>query len=116
MDLSDGLADAVTQLSEASGTGARLDATALPLPDVARQWFSAHGLDPIRAAAGGDDYELLFTVSPQAGTPPHGRTPVAGPRHHTDRRVDPPVTSSWHGRAVEPLPEGFTHFEATCRW
>ena len=31
MDLSDGLADAVRQLAEASGTGARIEAAALPL-------------------------------------------------------------------------------------
>lgn len=113
MDLSDGLADAVTQLAEASGTGARLDAAALPVPDAARQWFSAHGLDPIRAAlAGGDDYELLFAVSPlrrgRLRTVVHQSrglsiTPIGELTPSSD------IVLAREG-GVEPLPEGFTHF------
>jgi thiamine-monophosphate kinase len=63
MDLSDGLADAVAQISCASGTGAAIDAALLPLHPGARAWFAASGLDPVDASvAGGDDYELLFAV------------------------------------------------------
>ncbi len=63
MDLSDGLADAVRQVAEASGTGACLDAAMLPVHPDARRWFEAGGLDPIAAAlSGGEDYELLFAV------------------------------------------------------
>ncbi len=70
MDLSDGLADAVTAIATAGGTGAIVDANAIPVPDAARLWFAAQGLDPVEASlAGGDDYELLFAVSPRR----HGR-------------------------------------------
>lgn len=62
MDLSDGLGDAVRQLSAASGTGALLDAAALPIAPGASAWFTAHGADPLAASAASDDYELLFTV------------------------------------------------------
>jgi thiamine-monophosphate kinase len=63
MDLSDGLADAVRQLAGASGLGATVDGDALPIPTAAREWFGRTGSDPVRAAAaGGDDYELLFSV------------------------------------------------------
>jgi thiamine-monophosphate kinase len=63
MDLSDGLADAVRQVAEASGTGAAVDASALPLDADARAWFEGQGVDPITAAvSGGDDFELLFAV------------------------------------------------------
>jgi thiamine-monophosphate kinase len=63
MDLSDGLADAVRQLAQASGTGACIDAALLPVHPGARRWFEAGGLDPIAAAlSGGEDYELLFAV------------------------------------------------------
>lgn len=63
MDLSDGLADAVTQLAAAGGTGAKIDASLLPLHPGARTWFSAAGRDPrSEALGGGDDYELLFAV------------------------------------------------------
>jgi thiamine-monophosphate kinase len=64
MDLSDGLADAVRQVAEASGTGARIDVEALPIHRAAAAWFTATGDDPVyRSIVGGDDYELLFAVA-----------------------------------------------------
>jgi thiamine-monophosphate kinase len=63
MDVSDGLADAVTQVADASGVGMTLDAAALPIDPGAREWFAAQGLDPVwEAMSDSDDYELLFTV------------------------------------------------------
>jgi thiamine-monophosphate kinase len=63
MDLSDGLADAVRQIAEASGTGALVDGTSLPIDAAANAWFTKQGVDPVQSAlGGGDDYELLFTV------------------------------------------------------
>jgi thiamine-monophosphate kinase len=66
MDLSDGLADGLRQIAEASGIGMTIDAEALPIDPQARAFFSARGQDPIVAAlTGGDDYELLFAVRPR---------------------------------------------------
>lgn len=63
IDLSDGLADGVRQIADASGVGITLDAAALPIDDAARAWFESRGVDVVSAAVGGgDDYELLFTV------------------------------------------------------
>jgi thiamine-monophosphate kinase len=56
VDLSDGLADGVRQLGEASGLGAIIDADALPIEE---------GATLLDALAGGEDYELLFAVSPR---------------------------------------------------
>lgn len=53
MDISDGLADAVAQIAEASGTGARLDSSKIPVDPTAT-------LE--QALTGGEDYELLFAV------------------------------------------------------
>ena len=65
MDLSDGLADAVRQVAEATRVGITLDAGALPIGDEVRRWHDAQGTAVIDAAVGGgDDYELLFTVRP----------------------------------------------------
>ena len=65
IDLSDGLADAVRQVAEASRVGITLDASALPIGDEVRRWHDARGAGAIDAAVGGgDDYELLFTVRP----------------------------------------------------
>jgi thiamine-monophosphate kinase len=69
MDLSDGLADGVRQIAEASGVGIVLDAVAIPIAPEVREWHGREGLDPLEAAlCGGDDLELLFTSRPsQAG-------------------------------------------------
>jgi len=63
IDLSDGLADGIRQLAHASGVGAIVDASAIPIDRDARAWFDQHGQSPIDAALrGGEDYELLFAV------------------------------------------------------
>ena len=56
IDLSDGLADGVRQIGEASGLGAIIDADAVPIEEGA----TLHD-----ALGGGEDYELLFAVSPR---------------------------------------------------
>ncbi len=113
MDLSDGLADAVTQVAEASGTGARIDAAALPIHEGARAWFSSRATDAVTASiAGGDDYELLFAVPKRAGG--RLRTAISQGRGLAVTRIGE-LTA---GRAVvlrrdgrdEPLPRGFVHF------
>jgi thiamine-monophosphate kinase len=64
IDLSDGLADGVARLPEASGVGYELQAQALPIHPETVAAAVGLGHDPVREAlAGGDDYELLFTVS-----------------------------------------------------
>ncbi len=63
IDLSDGLADGLHQLSRACGLGAVVDAAAIPVHPGARRWFRREGGDPLEAALrGGDDYELLIAV------------------------------------------------------
>ena len=113
MDLSDGLADAVRQIAEASGTGARIQTEALPISEPARQWFARAGEDPIAAAtAGGDDYELLFAVPRKW----RGRlaTVVQQSRGVSIARIG--VLTRERDLALmrngspEPLPAGFVHF------
>src|SRR6266487_2634631 len=66
VDLSDGLADGIQRLAEASGVGVMLDASALPIEPAARAFFEAHGLDPVEeSVSAGDDYELLVAVRPR---------------------------------------------------
>lgn len=113
MDLSDGLADAVAQVAEASGTGARIDAATLPIHEGARCWFQSRREDPISAAvAGGDDYELLFAASPRMrgrlrGVIREARgVPVTCIGALT---AEPGIALVRNGRP-EPLPRGFVHF------
>jgi thiamine-monophosphate kinase len=65
IDLSDGLADGLRQISAASGVGIIIDEAAIPLAAGVAEFHRSLGTDAVCAAlAGGDDYELLFTVRP----------------------------------------------------
>ena len=112
VDLSDGLADAVRQLTAASGVGARIDAASLPIEPGARAWFHACGQDPVLAAIGAsDDYEMLFAVPPGA----KGRLRAARAASATPFTCIGTLTT--HTGCVltrdgvdEPMPMGFEHF------
>jgi thiamine-monophosphate kinase len=71
MDLSDGLSTDLPRLCQASGVGARLDASRIPVVRVPNQSNARTMLD--LALNAGDDYELLFTVRPAKA----GRVPRA---------------------------------------
>jgi thiamine-monophosphate kinase len=113
MDLSDGLADAVRQIAESSGTGARLDSALLPVHPGAAGWFVGLGQDPVEASlSGGDDYELLFAVPRKS----RGRLRLVGQqaRGLLLTRIGE-LTSAAELIVVrdgrpEPLPAGFVHF------
>jgi thiamine-monophosphate kinase len=112
VDLSDGLADAVRRLAEASGVGAAIDATAVPVEPDASKWFSDRGNEPLAAAmSGGDDYELLFAVRPRlrgrvAAVLRHGHAPITRIGVCTDDRA----VVVQRGSAREPITGGYTHF------
>lgn len=113
VDLSDGLADAVRQIAEASGTGARIDATALPVHPGAAAWFTARGHDAIEASlAGGDDYELLFAVPRRwAGRLRHVAQQSRGvPITRVGELTADPGVCLQRGDRSEPMPLGFAHF------
>jgi thiamine-monophosphate kinase len=65
MDISDGLSSDLRRLCAASGVGARIEADSLPVVRLdKRRHAQGAGLDVLKLALnGGDDYELLFTVS-----------------------------------------------------
>ena len=113
MDLSDGLADGVRQIAQASSVGMTLDGSSIPIGQESREWLSRKGRDPIEVALrGGDDFELVFTVRPrQAGR-------LRAVRRHLG---DLPITRIGvvtraprlvvkEGRGERELPEGYEHF------
>jgi thiamine-monophosphate kinase len=65
MDVSDGLADCVRQVAEASEVGITLDGSVIPISAEVRDTQHRRVRDPLEPAlSGGDDYELFFTVRP----------------------------------------------------
>jgi thiamine-monophosphate kinase len=113
MDLSDGLADGVRQIAQASSVGITLDAGAIPITAESRDYLSRTGRDPLDLALrGGDDFELLFTCRPrQAGR-------LRGVRRQLG---DLPITRIGvvtraprllvkDERGERELPEGYEHF------
>lgn len=113
MDLSDGLADGVRQIAEASGVGIELDGGSLPISDAAHAWHKSRGADAVDTALrAGDDYELLFTVRPAH----RGRL-----RHVRQRLGELAVTRIGvvtrscelvvqEGGTTRQIPSGFEHF------
>ena len=114
IDLSDGLADAVSQIAEGSGVGITIDEAALPVTDEVREWHRRAGGDVLNTVlAGGDDYELVLTCRPrdrrrldavrrQVGNLPITRIGVVT----TGRDV---LIRDERG-ATREMPRGFEHF------
>jgi thiamine-monophosphate kinase len=117
IDLSDGLADGVHRIADASGVGIAVDADALPIDASARGVFERRGDATVdEALAGGDDYELLFTVKRR-----RLRSVLAAARHSGVPLTRIGVCTD--GRAVvlrragieRPLPlAGYDHFGSTA--
>jgi thiamine-monophosphate kinase len=111
MDLSDGLADAVRQVAETSGTGAAVDAAAIPIhPGVAAVFGREAALDA--ALSGGEDYELLFAVPRRAGRRFAAAARLARLAVARIGVLTPPDAGLvLHTDAGDrPIPEGFEHF------
>jgi thiamine-monophosphate kinase len=111
MDLSDGLVGDLPKLAHASGLAAHVHVEKLPLSAAIR---SAVNLQQSRdwALAGGDDYELLFAISPEA-FPALERsadqlnltlTPIG------ELRAGAGVTWSLDGKDFAPSVSGYDHF------
>ncbi len=113
MDLSDGLADALTQVAEASGCGVEILGDALPLHPGVLDWAAATGADARGLAlSGGEDYELLFAVPKRrtrlflAAIRQAGETTVTDIGVCTKERMTCVVA----GDVRADLPAGFSHF------
>ena len=92
----------------------RIDADALPIGDDVKEWHREHGGDPIETAlAGGDDYELLFTVKAasrgrfRAVQQQLGKLPITRIGEVTKGRD---VLIAGIDGGLRPLPSGFEHF------
>ncbi|HEV2884044.1 MAG TPA: thiamine-phosphate kinase [Pyrinomonadaceae bacterium] len=66
IDVSDGLSSDLNHLCDESDVGALVDASLIPIDRLVTEICGRRALDPLMLALhGGEDFELLFTVSPQ---------------------------------------------------
>lgn len=104
IDVSDGLAQDLGHLCAASGVGARIELSRVPLALGFEAVARARGEDPrALALGGGEDYELLFTAPPGSVDPAHATDIGRVTEARALRFVDP------DGREHEP-PRGHRHF------
>jgi len=111
MDLSDGLSSDLPRLCAASGVGAVIEKASLPLARFPRSVERQRG-ELLRAALdGGDDYELLFTVSrKKANRLPRKVEGTAITRIGTITAGDTVAVVRENGRAEELRPRGWDPF------
>ncbi len=107
MDISDGIASDIRHILKASGAlGADIDLKSLPLSDELRAVCGERGWDPYElAVGGGEDYELLLTVAPEAlekARQAVGSLSVIG-------RITKEPGIRWEGGSHKDY-QGFTHF------
>jgi len=111
MDLSDGLSIDLPRLCRASGTGAELSGSLLPVFPDSRRWHC----DPLALALhGGEDFELLLAVPARQTERLEKSYPSSLPRITRIGRLCSRPGVRWSPDATAPLrplkPAGFDHF------
>lgn len=107
MDISDGLSTDLNRICMQSGVGALVDAAALPISDDAKTQA-----DPLGAALnGGEDFELLFTLSPDQWDRLRGQWRSAVPLTEIGRITDTGRMEIRRadGRIADLKPGGYEH-------
>ena len=113
IDLSDGLSSDLNHLCAAGGVGAIIEASAIPIDPVVVDICGHRALDPLMLALhGGEDFELLFTVSPQnLGRLPARVDGVGISRIGEIRKTSNGVMISEGPRIWNLEPGGWEHFK-----
>ena len=103
MDISDGVASDLRHILRASGVGAEVETERIPTSGQLNVYCKEFGLDPIELAlCGGEDYELLFTVSQEAEK-------SLGVLHYVIGRIDKSLPGLvWKGSDRDFM--GYEHF------
>jgi thiamine-monophosphate kinase len=113
LDVSDGLAGDLGHICEASGVGALVEASKLPVSAAVRTMLEAGQASLVEVAVGGDDYELLFTA-PAAVESLLGRiaTELALPLTAVGeiRREPGVIVLDQNNRALDLGAGGYRHF------
>jgi thiamine-monophosphate kinase len=115
MDSSDGLADAVLQICRASGVGAVIERTRIPLPRVLNQLVSSEQAIEW-ALYGGEDFELVLCLPPEpaeALVEQLGEGAAVIGKITTGNEVWLKDSTSTYSDELLSLMQGFQHFSTT---
>ncbi len=105
IDVSDGLLQDLGHLCAASGVGAQVRAPDVPTGNDFATTCAALGLDPLLLPlTGGEDYELLFTL------PPDARPPIEATEIGEIDRSSEVVARDGDGTLIQPGRLGYRHF------
>jgi thiamine-monophosphate kinase len=112
IDISDGLSSDLNHLCRESAVGAVIDAAAIPVDPNVIRLCGRRALDPLALALhGGEDFELLFTVSPEnVSRLPRKVDGVAAARIGEITDGTGHVRIREKNREWDLRPEGFAHF------
>ena len=112
IDISDGLSSDLSHLCEASGVGAYIEASRIPIDTDVADLCGRRALDPLQLALnGGEDFELLFTVRPELAVMLPRRVDGAEiTRIGEIRELSHGVKISEGTRVWELQPGGYEHF------
>jgi thiamine-monophosphate kinase len=110
IDISDGLLADLQHICEESGCGAVLHADHIPISEDAEKLTD--GRSPLdHALSDGEDFELLFAVSPEDGRMLLDQQPVSGLRiaHIGECTLESKLHLESDGRLIEATPGGYVH-------
>ncbi len=111
IDISDGLASEVLHICKASKVGCRLYDEKIPIDGKTSMTAIEFNLDPATCALnGGEDYELLFTISQSDWDKIKGNPHMTPIGHITDV-ADGAYFVDKNGSAIELRAQGWDHFE-----
>jgi thiamine-monophosphate kinase len=118
IDVSDGFAQDLGHICDASSAGALVEAARLPISEDTRAVARTLGLDPIELAlSGGEDYELICTADPAAAAELIARVRDATRLELTAvGRILPAGAGHWielPNGIRAPLAGGWQHFESS---
>ncbi|MDA8141399.1 MAG: thiamine-phosphate kinase [Desulfobacteraceae bacterium] len=110
IDISDGLGSEVRHICKQSQVGAQINAAAIPIHDDVRATARKLGVDPLQwALSGGEDFEILFSISPANWEELKKKQLVCYPVGMVTSHSGTIVLQSAEGKIL-PLPGGFDHF------
>lgn len=113
-DVSDGLLADLGNICTASDVGAALDLASIPVSDAARSVIDDSDDGILALLGSGDDYELIFTASPERAETVHAAATATGtPVSEIGRLRDGAAAVTLYdrnGRDITPEQAGYRHF------